>query len=198
MTTTKTHIWTEAGLGQAPFRVVRLETREDRAGIESERKSNGQTYTTNHCTTCDACGTAIYNAYHIQSSDGRRFKVGCDCLEKTGSKGLIDQAKREARKREQDAKRVREQSRKIGTLVISWDERHPAAEVVDIVRETPKAYEIRNQLTKVTAWIPKSGLRPYTPPAGMPREVGADEVVVAEWFRRTCTGLQMSVMGFAE
>lgn len=198
MTMTKTHIWTEAGLGQAPFRVVRMETEEDRAGIENERKSNGQAYTTNHCTTCDACGTAIYNAYHIESADGRRFKVGCDCLEKTGDKGLIDVAKREAKRVKQAAKQKQEQSRKIGTLVISWDDRHPAAEVVDIVRETPKAYEIRNQATKATAWIPKSGLRPYTPPAIMPREVGADEVVVADWFRRACTTYQMAVMGFAE
>ena len=92
------HPFEAAGLGRAPFRVVRLETREDRASDNAERKSAGKMYTDNHCTSCDYCSTAIYNAYHIRSADGRTFKVGCDCLKKVDAK-LESSAKRIARAR---------------------------------------------------------------------------------------------------
>lgn len=84
------------------------------------------------------------------------------------------------------------------TLVVSWSDRHPSSELVDVVRETAKAYQLRNQETGRMAWIPKSGLRPYTPPASMPREVDANELVVADWFRRCCDRNQMAALGFAE
>ena len=35
-----------------------------------------------------ARGTAIANVFWIKSACGNRFKVGCDCVEKTGDAGL--------------------------------------------------------------------------------------------------------------
>lgn len=65
-------------------------------------------FTTNHSTSCDFCGQGIQNAYTVESADGKRFKVGCDCIRKTGDKGLTKVVTdEEARKRraKADAKR---------------------------------------------------------------------------------------------
>ena len=85
----KIHKFEAAGLGLAPFRFVGIETGADRASVQSERAGNGLTYTTNNATSCDYCGQGIINAYQVQSADGKRFKVGCDCIRKTGDAGLI-------------------------------------------------------------------------------------------------------------
>lgn len=85
----KVHVFQAAGLGIAPFRFVGIETDADRGAIQRERESSGLVFTTNHCTCCDYCGQAIHNAFVVMSSDGRTFKVGCDCIRKTGDKGLI-------------------------------------------------------------------------------------------------------------
>lgn len=98
----KIHLFELAGLGKAPYRVLSLETSRDRESIQRERAGNGQTYTTNYCTTCDYCGTAISNAYQILSADEQHFKVGCDCLAKVGDKGLLDHAKFIAKKKKAD------------------------------------------------------------------------------------------------
>lgn len=82
------HVFEAAGLGKAPFKFIGLETSNDREAVNMERKNAGQIYTTNFCTSCDYCSQSIQNAYCVESSDGKRFKVGCDCIKKTGDKGL--------------------------------------------------------------------------------------------------------------
>lgn len=105
----KIHLFEQAGLGKAPFRCVGLETSDDRAFINRERESNGLCYTTNNATTCDYCGQGIMNAYQVVSADGKRFKVGCDCMEKTGDAGLRQFVKDEERaKRQKKAAAKRE------------------------------------------------------------------------------------------
>ena len=91
--TDKIHLFELAGLGIAPFRVIGIQTASDRRWVQKERENNGQTFTTNYCTTCDYCGTAIQNAFQVLSADQKQFKVGCDCLAKVGEKGLVDHAK---------------------------------------------------------------------------------------------------------
>jgi hypothetical protein len=83
------HRFEEAGLGRAPFRFVGIETANDRAAVQTERASNGMIYTTNYATSCDYCGQGIQNAFQVRSADGKQFKVGCDCIRKTGDAGLI-------------------------------------------------------------------------------------------------------------
>lgn len=41
--------------------------------------------------SCDYCGTAIVDAYSFVGSDGRRFKVGSDCVRRAGDAGLYSQ-----------------------------------------------------------------------------------------------------------
>lgn len=48
--------------------------------------------------SCDHCGTAIRNAYFFTSSDGKRFKVGSSCVNKSGDKGMRKFVSEETRK----------------------------------------------------------------------------------------------------
>lgn len=102
------HKFERAGLGQAPFRCVGFS--EERGpirralpnGVMMEIGSPGQPM-----GTCDYCGQGIANVFHILSADGRRFKVGCDCVQKTGDAGLVKVVSKQANKirREATAKR---------------------------------------------------------------------------------------------
>jgi arginine utilization protein RocB len=67
------HQFEEAGLGKAPFTYI---------GYYVSAGS------------CDFCNTRIVNNFKVQSSDGKQFKVGCDCIEKVGDKGLINAMKK--------------------------------------------------------------------------------------------------------
>jgi len=75
------HPFSQAGLGEAPFRVV---------GFDKGR------------TSCDYCGTSIKNIYLILSTDHRQFKVGCDCVYKTGDFGLKSEIKAIRRRHKND------------------------------------------------------------------------------------------------
>lgn len=68
------HIFEASGLGLYPFKLVDY-------------------YQTVSGTSCDYCLTFIKNVFVVKSQDGNTFKVGCDCVAKTGDKGLVDQIK---------------------------------------------------------------------------------------------------------
>jgi hypothetical protein len=74
------HCFERAGLGRAPFRVTGFTTMKYCAAPGAPILPGG---------TCDYCGTAIMYACEITSSDGKTFKVGCDCVNRTGDEGLI-------------------------------------------------------------------------------------------------------------
>lgn len=68
------HKFEAAGLGKAPFRYVGMEVKlHVIPGVCVKAGSS-----------CDYCMTAIANCFWIKSADGRRFKVGCDCIRKLG------------------------------------------------------------------------------------------------------------------
>jgi len=106
-TVTKIHKFEEAGLGRAPFRFIGVETGAERAAIQMERASSGMVYTTNNATSCDYCGQGIMNAYRVRSADGKDFKVGCDCIRKTGDSGLIKCVTEEEKAKRRAANRKR-------------------------------------------------------------------------------------------
>lgn len=76
------HRFEAAGLGKAPFKVVGCREIIHTAGGVS--KAGG---------TCDFCGTGIRYAFLIESSDGKIFKVGSDCVKRTGDSALERQTK---------------------------------------------------------------------------------------------------------
>jgi hypothetical protein len=97
-----THVFERAGLGKAPFRFVGM----------SQNRINYPDGSSKAGGSCDYCGTGIEWEFGVKSADGRIFKVGCDCINKTGDKGIITAYKNspEYRKHQRDlaaAKRMR-------------------------------------------------------------------------------------------
>lgn len=107
------HVFERAGLGRAPFRFERFEVSKYQACHGAPIQPG---------TSCDYCGTGIMNVFWIRSADAKEFKVGCDCVHKTGDAGLVkavrDEERRQARAKstakrdEQAAKRAAETRRK--------------------------------------------------------------------------------------
>lgn len=95
---TAPHRFELAGLGKAPFVVTGMHVAKYQACPDAPVQPG---------SSCDYCGTAIMYVYGIQGADGSRFKVGCDCVAKTGDAGLVKQTKRalRAHRSEERAKR---------------------------------------------------------------------------------------------
>ena len=72
------HVFELAGLGKAPFKFVGIFEKVFKAG--NVVKPGG---------SCHFCGTGIRYCCEILSSDGKRFVVGTDCVDKTGDYGII-------------------------------------------------------------------------------------------------------------
>lgn len=89
------HPFEAAKLGVAPFRCTRVT-------VEKYQACHGAPIQPG--TSCDYCGTGIMYAYWIKGSDERpEFKVGCDCVARTGA--VVDGFKAEKAKQ---AKTVRD------------------------------------------------------------------------------------------
>ncbi len=73
------HVFERAGLGKAPFRCV---------GAHEEYITHPDG-TTQASGSCQFCGMGIRNVFMIRGADGKMFKVGSDCVARTGDEGLI-------------------------------------------------------------------------------------------------------------
>jgi hypothetical protein len=92
MTAPAVHCFEAAGLGRAPFHCVGV------ASIPSASLAEHNPSAYNNamamlprdycCGTCAYCGTALMHNFMINSADGRKFVVGCDCVRRTGDAGL--------------------------------------------------------------------------------------------------------------
>jgi hypothetical protein len=106
------HKFEKAGLGKAPFRFVGIsenrgpKTISTAGGVETTVGAPGQPM-----GSCDYCGMGIAEEYHIQSSDGREFVVGCECVRKTGDAGLVRVVKDHERKKARARREKKEQAR---------------------------------------------------------------------------------------
>lgn len=90
------HPFEKAGLGKAPFRCVGVYKNAYQACPGAPVQAGG---------SCDFCGTGIMYEYKILSADGKGFKVGCDCVARTGGEGQVTGVRQERLKiaREQRA-----------------------------------------------------------------------------------------------
>lgn len=80
----KIHLFEQSGLGKAPFAFVEW--------------FEGNATPPAPITVCDYCSNVIKNCFKIQSSDGKTFVVGSECVKKTGDKGLHKVVEKEARR----------------------------------------------------------------------------------------------------
>jgi hypothetical protein len=78
----KVHVFERAGLGKAPY-TFKGAGREIFQAIPGDPSCPIQPG-----TSCDYCGQGIMDVFHLASADGRRFKVGSDCINRAGDRGL--------------------------------------------------------------------------------------------------------------
>lgn len=105
--TSTVHKFQLAGLGQAPFSFTGKMTEKTYCAYSGAPIQPG--------SNCDYCGTSIRYEFWVRSSDGNEFKVGCDCIHKTGDAGLIRQisvAERKLRDAKNAAAKERKQQKK--------------------------------------------------------------------------------------
>lgn len=99
---TTQHKFELAGLGQAPYRLEGV--RENLFTVPGGPSKPGG--------TCDYCSTAITFEFHLCSADGKKFKVGCDCVLKVeSSRSLIDQVKQESNRLKAKARHAKEDAK---------------------------------------------------------------------------------------
>jgi hypothetical protein len=107
-----THVFEQAGLGRAPFRFVGMENTAAAAGpdglVRVTDPETGLDYLTQPGGSCDLCGHGIVNFCWIVDADGKRFKVGTECVNKTGDAGLKKTVKRAVAKARTAARKARE------------------------------------------------------------------------------------------
>lgn len=72
-----------AGLGKAPYKFLGARTVTYQACQGAPVQPGG---------SCDWCATGIYDQYRFRSSDGREFKLGCDCFHKAMAASLAANA----------------------------------------------------------------------------------------------------------
>lgn len=97
-TTEQIHAFEKAGLGKAPFKYLGLKYQDISYGMLNIKikGANGQMIDaqTTPGGSCDFCGHYILNMFEIESADGIRSKVGCDCILKCGDSGLVKVVKK--------------------------------------------------------------------------------------------------------
>jgi hypothetical protein len=96
------HRFETAGLGLAPFKYIGFSQSKFQAAPGEPIRAG---------SSCDYCGTAIMDCYAIESSDGKVFKVGSDCVAKTGDRGIMVAVKSAANKHKLEARHASEAKR---------------------------------------------------------------------------------------
>ena len=92
------HAFERAGLGTAPYQFLGVEKISFQAAPDAPSQPGG---------SCDFCGTGIHFHYRLRSADGRTFKVGSDCILKSGDAGLRRVVADQERHARQDKARVK-------------------------------------------------------------------------------------------
>lgn len=95
------HKWEMQGVGKSPYKCVGLFSMPSRhlAEVNPDAYSKAMKAMPREYEigTCRICGISLVNNYLIVAFCGKTFSVGCDCVQRVGDKGLIDEVK--ARKR---------------------------------------------------------------------------------------------------
>lgn len=108
------HTFEASNLGKAPFRVIGLYSFPSKSLAEHnpdayQRQLNEMPRDV-ACGSCAYCGMGLTHNYIIKSADDKKFVVGCDCVEKTGDKGMVDQIKLIERENRAEARRLAQEA----------------------------------------------------------------------------------------
>jgi len=63
-------------------------------------------------TSCDYCGTYIINVYWIQDANGKKFKVGSECVRHLGDTKLVTIVEGEKKKQERIKREIKKQAKR--------------------------------------------------------------------------------------
>jgi hypothetical protein len=124
------HPFEKAGLGKAPFKCVAVTVNVYDSGAGSLFGSYKQPG-----GSCDYCGTGIMYEYWITGADGSKFKVGSDCVAKTGGHQHVSEfkaikakhmaEKRSAKRKEKWEARQAQWAAEAATKRATFDSEHP-------------------------------------------------------------------------
>lgn len=161
------HPWSEAGLGVGPYRFKGYEKRTFQA-IPGDPNCPIQPG-----GTCDFCPSPIALWFWFESSDGRRFKVGCECAKKgmgewcNASADEIRSAPLWVRRMHRDitqaeraqasADRAERHARKLARLPALLSEPDVAAAVSAFPHPNAYRASLANTLLDWMAWTARSG-----------------------------------------
>jgi len=102
------HPFDRAGLGKPPYKFLGMISKSYQACPGAPVQPGG---------SCDYCGQGIFDQYHVQSADGRRFKVGCDCIAKASKTASLFPSQRALDKAVRDAKTAKRHAREQARIV---------------------------------------------------------------------------------
>ncbi len=91
------------------------------------------------CGTCSHCGMAIMNIFVVQNAEGKKYGVGCDCVEKHGGSGLVSKMKL--------AKQKMEREKREAKAAAKWEADRPAREIR--IAEANRIAEEKKQAVKI-------------------------------------------------
>lgn len=139
----KVHPFEAAGLGIAPFRFIGFERKVGPINLGNGMMCGapGQPM-----GVCDFCGTGIANCCIIKSSDGKRFIVGCDCVERTYQEfdaerdEVAIKAREELKKQKREARHARE-AEKLEELAAWIEENKAVLDAMESDREGQSLYD---------------------------------------------------------
>ena len=112
------HKFEVAGLGLPPYRLTGMNENKYVACQGAPAQPGG---------TCDYCGNSIMFEFWCVSRDGKRFKVGCDCINRSGDEGLIRAYKQspEMRRKNREARYRKDavNNDKLGALLVDYKDK---------------------------------------------------------------------------
>ncbi|WP_415912306.1 hypothetical protein [Neptuniibacter sp. QD37_11] len=109
------HKWEDRGCGKPPYRCVGLYSFPSKALAEANPTAyNNQLNAMPRgygCGSCLVCGTGLTHNFLIESKDGVKFSVGCDCVTKRGDAKLITEVERLEKERQKALREARRQKK---------------------------------------------------------------------------------------
>ena len=105
------HKFEKAGLGKAPFACVGYYQDVGPKQVDPNNPSVLVGAPGQPMGTCDYCGMGIKHVFVIRSSDGHKFRVGSECVYKTGDACITSEVKQKVNAIKRDAKRERDLAR---------------------------------------------------------------------------------------
>lgn len=97
------HLFTDAGLGAAPFKIIAHDPPWSGWG------------------GCNYCGTAIREKFYLESADGKRFRVGNECIRRAGGAGLFSIAQRMHREAQPNRGPCELVEKHVGAAIIRYE-----------------------------------------------------------------------------